>query len=835
MDTVTFTMKAAQDVKAGQAVRTTGSPTTVTPAVEKEKLHTTPFFGVALERADIGHDVTVQIGGIFNVPLDPGRAGAVGVDSSGRIVRASNTKCMSAPNWIGDCDDSGMVTIRPHRDTRLNVLDFGAIGDGKANDTGPLQAALDCATRFKALDCKTGFDTEQVSDGKVVYLPPGDYRITSPLVVRQHCILEGAGGRVLSGTKNTRILADVVGRPDDPKPADFNLSRATGIGPVGGETVYCAIALTGAWTTTSESAEVPSRARADYAELRQFTLESCPDQGISAKTFHQARQMDAVRVLATGSLIASIGISGFRRNGITIYASDPPFTPHADANETQIRDCVLDNNGQHGLDIGGESQGNNETNAMLIMSVDASGNGRDGIHDNSFLGCTFIACHTAANKHRNISSEHSSITYSVYLGCYAEVDAPAVFKGGNIAVVGGDMDITPDSTYWGYGAVRGGPGPSALKVNNNFSKVEFYRIVLGGIYIDQGELKTGGEGSKAQGYLYRAQNSGRTRGVVLPDHPSGEPGWKTTTGSLTEDGDVTWECLGKVEPGADAGPMVITSNTLGSKSDSTIIQDFDSVPLDSHLNPVGNGSSLFRTQVRTDRPPDTRKGRIETSMLSGAPFHTYYQTAYENGPVPGALMLPEAWIGRPDNNGERRIGVVYSGTPFDTSVGSCYFYRPGDLILNAYNDSTRQGPIGWAVQAPCGRGKLARTWTPGTHYQIGQTVKSTPANDFVYLLTTYKPGDPLDPHLKVSGPSQPSSWNPNQPQQVGAVTEDNYLEWVTLYDLDVPANRRCLEQIPQSVPDQKNSNATEIGKLREDFNALLAKLRAAHLLDSAIE
>ncbi|WP_327388828.1 hypothetical protein [Streptomyces sp. NBC_01207] len=536
--------------------------------------------------------------------------------------------------------------------------------------------------------------------------------------------------------------------------------------------------------------------------------------------------MDGVRVLAHGPWIEKVRVASFRRNGITIYAGDAPgSTPQVNANLTQIRDCLIYDNGQHGLDIG--SGGNDEANVILAMNVSASTNGRDGIHDDSRFGCTFVSCHTEGNKHRNISCERpSSSTYSVYLGCYAEGDAPAVFKG-PIAVVGGDMDITPDSTYWGYGTVRGGHGPSALKVTNNFSKVQLYRNVSGGIDIDAGEQKTGGilpdrQPSKAQGYRYEAQNAGRTLGTD-PGHPSREPDWNTTEGSLTRDRDVEWKCLGELKP------AIVTSNTLGSNVDSTIIQDVQSMTVDGKLHPVA-GDSLFRTQVQVSRDSDDpRIGRIETSLLSdGQTFHTYYQTAYENGPRPGALMLPEAWIGRFDNSGERRICVVYSGTPFNALAGSSNFYRPGDLILNGLRDAVRDGPIGWAVQAACGRGKAASTWTPSTHYYIGQTVKPTPPNGFLYRLTAYKTRGPLNPHDNISGQSQPPSWNRDLAQHVGVATEDNRLEWETLYDLD--ENKWCIEPIPQGVAGQENSNATDVGQLKRDFNALLDKLRAAHLL-----
>lgn len=876
--TVTVTMQAAQKVTAGQAVRITKSPTTpgspatavspaVAPAVPQsnnppsdetlQTLHTLPFFGIALQTAAATAKVDVQIGGVVAGGLGPGKPGAVGVNSSGKLVRANAVRvrkndptkakvCISAPNWIGDCDASGMVTIRPRRDTRLNVLDFGAAGDGKTDDTDALQDALDCAMRLGKMT------DEPVSDGKVVYLPPGDYLISKPLVVSNGCILEGAG---LGFRGTSRIIADVAGEK-----ADFNLSTRTNpleppphdppitpgiggsIGKVGvgaGETVYCAIALTGYYT------DLPDRGRADYAVLRQFTLESKPLQrrGTPTPPLYQVPQMDGVRVMAHGPWIEQVRVAGFRRNGITIYASYPPgFKPLVNANLTQIRDCLIFGNGQHGLDIG--SEGKDNTNAMLVMNVSAKDNGRDGIHDASYLGCTFVSCHTETNQHRNISSE-SDGAFSVYVGCYAEEDAPAVFKGGYIAVVGGDMDITPDSTYWGYGAVRGGPGPSVLKVTNNYSSVQLYRNVVGGIDIDKGELRTGGilrnkNPSKAQGYRYEAQTAGRTIGTDSA-HPNREPDWKTTKGSLTQDGTqeggVTWLCLGKLDP------TVVTSNTLGNNGNSRIIQDFQSMTVDGNLEDAG--SSLFRTEVHPapDPAPDPAnpleprnplRGRIETSLLSGEQFHTYYQTAYENGPRPGALMLPEAWIGN-INYGERRICVVTGGTPFQVPVGSSNFYLPGDLILNAVRDTGREGPIGWTVKAACGRGKNRNSgcmdWGPGKHYHIGQTVRPTHPNGFLYRLTAYATGGPLNPKDNVSGQQDP--WN-NQPQSAGSLTRDKDLIWQTLYDLDDlddTAKQKCLEPLPQRAEKQTNSNAETIDQLKADFNALLDKMRKAHLLE----
>jgi hypothetical protein len=62
-----------------------------------------------------------------------------------------------------------------------NVKDFGAVGDGKTDDTFAIQAALTKA--------------RQIPRGATVVLPPGGYRVTKPLVV-ENALLTGlvAGG-----------------------------------------------------------------------------------------------------------------------------------------------------------------------------------------------------------------------------------------------------------------------------------------------------------------------------------------------------------------------------------------------------------------------------------------------------------------------------------------------------------------------------------------------------------------------------------------------------------------------------------------------------------------
>jgi hypothetical protein len=773
---VHVTMFAATAITSGQAVRTTGSPTLVTPALDD--LRTLPFLGVALQSVSAGSNVDVQVGGPFGA-LGAGAACAVGLDSSGRLVRAIDPSCISASNWIGDCDTDGTVTIRPRRETRLSVIDFGAKGDAATDDTPVLQAAIDCAAKNSLV--------EPESAGKVVYMPPGEYRITAPLVISNGCILEGAGLGV-SGT--TTIIADLVN-------GNFSLSNKTNIGLVGGENIHCAIALTGYWTG---SAMNPDRGRADWAVLRQFRLSARPSQGPLATTLHQAPQMDGIRVMAHGPWIEKLFIESFRRNGITVIASYPPtFSPQINANNTQIRDCVISDNGQDGLYIAGD-----DANIMLIMNVDASGNGRDGINDRSFLGCTFVACHTSANQHRNYNCDRaSSPTFSAYFGCYAEGDAPSVFKG-NVTVVGGDVAFIHSDSHF-YGMVPASSGPSWIGASNGISNVRAYpgQGAGYGITIDSDELHTPGNG-----YYYRAVSAGRTYGTYRSP-PESAPTWPTEIGeTVSEFGGLVWRCEGPYSKPAR------TFNNLGGVTPS-VIQDY------GYSKPDDTGIPFFRTERTSLYPVD---GRLLTHLTSGVSFHSYFQTTYENGPFPGAILFPDVWVGS-YYYGERRIGVSYTGTPFNSNTSSCAFYKPGDFILNATGPHERQGGIGWAVKASCGCGSAATDWSPGAHYHIGQTVKPSATNGRVYRLTSFK-GGPSYPLSNVSGTMEPS-WS----LIVGQTTSDNHLEWETLYDLDDPANAWAIEPLPQRADAHADSIAENVADLRSDFNALLAKMRAANLLE----
>lgn len=131
----------------------------------------------------------VQAGAlVFVVNLDQvsvDLAGENGVQLVGNAVDARALAAASGSGMVGYLPDgAGAVggTVQSKLQERVSVKDFGAVGDGVADDTAKIQAAIDAV---------------RISGGEI-YFPVGTYKITSSLVVdtasyTKGLILRGAG------------------------------------------------------------------------------------------------------------------------------------------------------------------------------------------------------------------------------------------------------------------------------------------------------------------------------------------------------------------------------------------------------------------------------------------------------------------------------------------------------------------------------------------------------------------------------------------------------------------------------------------------------------------
>lgn len=79
-----------------------------------------------------------------------------------------------------------------------NVRDFGAVGDGVADDTQAFVAAIASVRARRAYLPLTGGGTVSMAAGGVIEVPPGVYRLTDDVLLQQREHLRGEAGSYLS-------------------------------------------------------------------------------------------------------------------------------------------------------------------------------------------------------------------------------------------------------------------------------------------------------------------------------------------------------------------------------------------------------------------------------------------------------------------------------------------------------------------------------------------------------------------------------------------------------------------------------------------------------------
>lgn len=126
--------------------------------------------------------------------------------------------------------------------------------------------------------------------------------------------------------------------------------------------------------------------------------------------------------------IENVAVRGFGGNGIDISAD---ITGGTNANCFYLARIFTYDNAGHGVYCTG-----GDSNAGVGVQINAMNNGEYGIRDDSFLGNTWLACHTAGNA----AGAYYMVgvnSRSVMVGCYSESDQPASYLGPKAMVLGG--------------------------------------------------------------------------------------------------------------------------------------------------------------------------------------------------------------------------------------------------------------------------------------------------------------------------------------------------------------------------------------------------------------
>jgi len=271
-----------------------------------------------------------------------------------------------------------------------SVKDFGAVGDGVTDDLPAFNLAI----------------ASTVQQGTFVYptcgiivVPPGTYYLNGTLTLSSsvHLIGGGAGQSGGNWSSTLKFPADTVGIIVTKGNVNPNQNGGDG-------TILEGLFLSGGGGSDSTAHGIDMQAR--------IKVKDC-------------------------------SISGFKGNGINLVAD---INYRTNANCWAIDTVNLVGNGGHGLYVDG-----GDTNAGVGKSINSSANGGWGIYDSSFLGNTYLGCHTASNVLGAYKSDNANAR-NIFLGCYAEGGQPASEIASPSMVIGG---LFGDVTGSGYFLIDG--------------------------------------------------------------------------------------------------------------------------------------------------------------------------------------------------------------------------------------------------------------------------------------------------------------------------------------------------------------------------------------------
>lgn len=481
---------AGATITAAQVVQTTNTGK-ATPVVSNFTI--TQFAGIALTSGTVGSIIQIQSSGPLNpsvLNLGDGYACAVGINSSGVPVRATDGYCVSPGNWIGTCDGYGNITIKPHHTSELNIVDYGAIvGDSSASarlqNNGAFSAAM------KATKLIANFTGGGDNSGAVIKFPSGNYYFAQTIDITRPIHVLGVKGKFFPGVQF--IIPDgyigihiwdysgQVGFPDE--------SGVQGTGTV----------IEGIYLVSETNYAITEGSSVAYGIFMSALAE-----------------------------VSHCVINNFGGHGIYISSENNGFPDNWQIYWTRVTGC------QDGVHVVG-----GDTNVGCCEHGDFQGNRGWGVFDHSFLGCAWISCHTA---------ENACGAYNVYadggttlLNCYSESDQVPSQVGGVASVIGGDhgAGFTQTSGFFG-GVTANEVQPTGFlgKANGNIP-LTGVRIWSPGLTILDGYTIVqviSGTTISVDDYIFQAQNNGTT-GATLPAFPS-------AVGATVNDNGVIWKNVG---------------------------------------------------------------------------------------------------------------------------------------------------------------------------------------------------------------------------------------------------------------------------------------------------
>jgi Pectate lyase superfamily protein len=565
----------------------------------------------------------------------------------------------------------GGLWRRTNFDGVYNVRFFGAKGDNATNDVPAITSAIQAAGNYAS------YDKTKLS-GAVVYLPPGVYKCTTPLIVTRSIVLRGAHSGSL-GSSLLNFAKDI---------------KAPGLLQING-------------------------ALADYTVVEHLDIVQDP----TATPTDPFAMTVGVYVRNQGVTLRNLYVSGIQGDGI-VFDGTLPGNANCwtmDGN-IDVRGCT-----RHGV----VTQYDNGNAGSLNGTLSLVQNGAYALYEHSFLGNSYSGIiHTAGNGVIVFGGQWTRIGLAV--------PASGIWNSGKTVTLGQLMLPTiPHRSGYQYQATSvsgptGGTEPTwstTLGATMPADGGVVWNVVMpeGGILHQEGG---GNASSYTQFYAENGQNPAfiETGTATTPNDitfsvdPRSFRNVTGFSGSLLLPLTVYSARSQTYDNGATVRPLVIG---LGDPADSNVAftkradagyPTLKDVPTHwlSDAGPVvdrwdGDPSSPSSLRWRTE----VRQCRLD--------WHSYTQVGGRGAPQPGAMCFPSLWLGN-KTGVERRLGAVPSLaaapylpdlTSLDVSGGGGW--EQGDILFNAPKSGRLNWPAAWRARA---RNSVLSevTWAPIYHF-----------------------------------------------------------------------------------------------------------------------
>jgi hypothetical protein len=235
----------------------------------------------------------------------------------------------------------------------VDVRDFGARGDGEADDVRAIEAALASLAGNSPMQAR---GDDYFLPSATLYFPPGRYRLSRTLSLKQQVRLLGDTSGIGRGSASMLVFPPNV----------------TGI-------------LVNRHNTAAQEGIVAPTTSAEGSVIEGLA--------VAVSGPGATRGNPATGIYARGRCrLVNCEATGFARDGFAFVGNESGDQHLGNVNTSVVRDCSAQHNSRHGLWIAGDN-----ANACLIENLNSEFNGGYGFCDETVIGQTWIGGHSASN------------------------------------------------------------------------------------------------------------------------------------------------------------------------------------------------------------------------------------------------------------------------------------------------------------------------------------------------------------------------------------------------------------------------------------------------------